>query len=213
MIVGVDEAGRGPVLGPLVAGAVAVPDVDVLPDAVDDSKALTSSTRERIAETLRDAEAVETATVRVDASTIDASDATMNELTRGAQIQAVDAVVADGATVRADAGDVDADRCGRRIAAGIAAGVDVIAEHRADERHAVVGAASVLAKVERDAAMAELATEYGAVGSGYPSDQTTREFLADYVADNETLPPFARESWQTCADVLAAAEQSAIGDF
>jgi ribonuclease HII len=213
MIVGVDEAGRGPVLGPLVVGAVAVPDPAILPDDVDDSKALAAETRERVEETLGETDGIETTTVSVDPATIDESEATMNELTRVAQIQAVERVVTDGATVRVDAGDVDAGRCGRRIAAGIAANVDVIAEHRADERYAVVGAASVVAKVERDAAMTELAADHGAVGSGYPSDPTTREFLASYVAANETLPPFARESWQTCADVLAAAEQASIGDF
>jgi ribonuclease HII len=213
MIVGVDEAGRGPVLGPLVVGSVAVSERADLPDDVDDSKALTAETRERLAGSLQDTAAVETATVSVDPPTIDESEATMNELTRVAQIRVIDAIVADGATVRVDAGDVAADRCGRRIAAGIAADVDVIAEHGADECHAVVGAASVLAKVERDAAMAELATDYGEVGSGYPSDPTTREFLADYVAENEALPSFARESWQTCADVLEAAQQSSIGDF
>jgi ribonuclease HII len=61
--------------------------------------------------------------------------------------------------------------------------------------------------------MADLADEYGQVGSGYPSDGTTRTFLADYVAETGELPPFARESWSTCADALAAAEQRGLEEF
>jgi ribonuclease HII len=76
-----------------------------------------------------------------------------------------------------------------------------------------VGAASIIAKVARDAHVAELADEYGDVGSGYPSDPTTRTFLADYVDSHGELPPCARRSWSTCDDVLAAAEQATLGDF
>jgi ribonuclease HII len=95
--------------------------------------------------------------------------------------------------------------------AGIA--VDVESRHGADESDVVVGAASIVAKVDRDAAVAALAEEYGEVGSGYPSDPTTREFLREYVAETGDLPACARRSWQTCADLLAAADQSALDDF
>ena len=62
--------------------------------------------------------------------------------------------------------------------------------------------------------MADIDAEYDlAVGSGYPSDPTTRAFLADYVAENGSLPACARATWATCEDVLAAAEQSGLSDF
>ena len=76
-----------------------------------------------------------------------------------------------------------------------------------------MAAASVVAKVERDAAVADIAAEYGDVGSGYPSDPTTRAFLRRYVDEHGRLPECARESWQTSRDVLAAAEQSALDSF
>jgi ribonuclease HII len=76
-----------------------------------------------------------------------------------------------------------------------------------------VGAASIIAKVERDTHVDALADEYGDVGSGYPSDPTTREFLASYVAAHDQLPACARSSWSTCEDVLAAAQQSTLGEF
>jgi len=95
----------------------------------------------------------------------------------------------------------------------VPAAVEVTADHGADERDPHVAAASVVAKEAREAHVRRLREEYGAVGSGYPSDPTTREFLAAYVADHGDLPPCARETWSTCDDVLGAAEQSSLGEF
>jgi ribonuclease HII len=218
MYVGADEAGKGPVLGPMVTAAVRA-DPDDLPDGVDDSKRLSSSRRESLASEIRARPAVSVGVVRVGTDRIDDPATDMNGLTVAGQAEAVAAVAADGDRVVVDAGDVDEARFGRRVReavgeAGIA--VDVESRHGADESDAVVGAASIVAKVDRDAAVAELAAEYaayGTVGSGYPSDQTTREFLREYVAETGDLPACARRSWQTCADVLAAADQSALDDF
>jgi ribonuclease HII len=215
MYVGADEAGKGPVLGPMVTAAVRA-DPDDLPDGVDDSKRLSSSRRESLASEIRARPAVSVGVVRVGTDRIDDPATDMNGLTVAGQAEAVAAVAADGDRVVVDAGDVDEARFGRRVReavgeAGIA--VDVESRHGADESDAVVGAASIVAKVDRDAAVAELAEEYGAVGSGYPSDPTTREFLREYVAETGDLPPCARRSWQTCADLLAAADQSALDDF
>ncbi|MFW6317330.1 MAG: ribonuclease HII, partial [Halorubrum sp.] len=94
--------------------------------------------------------------------------------------------------------------------------VAVEAFHGADEDDPVVGAASVVAKVARDARMAAIDDRYptyDGVGSGYPSDPTTRSFLRAYVADHGEIPDCARRSWATCEDALAAAEQSGLDDF
>jgi ribonuclease HII len=191
-------------------------DPDDLPDGVDDSKRLSSSRRESLASEIRARPAVSVGVVRVGTDRIDDPATDMNGLTVAGQAEAVAAVAADGDRVVVDAGDVDEARFGRRVReavgeAGLA--VDVESHHGADESDAVVGAASIVAKVDRDAAVAELAEEYGAVGSGYPSDPTTREFLREYVAETGDLPACARRSWQTCADLLAAADQSALDDF
>jgi ribonuclease HII len=212
MDVGADEAGKGPVLGPMVAAAVRAPPAAV-PPGVDDSKRLAADRRRELADRLRAADAVEVGVAVVTPSRIDDPATDMNGLTVAAQAEALDAVVAEGDAVVVDAGDVDAGRFGRRVGDAVDATVSVTAEHGADERHAHVGAASVVAKVERDARIDALADEYGAVGSGYPSDERTRRFLADYVRDHGDLPPCARASWATCADVLAAAEQSSLSEF
>ena len=215
-VVGVDEAGKGPVLGPMVAAAVRA-DPDSLPADVDDSKRVAPARREEMAAELRADPGVSVGVGVVPVDRIDDSATDMNSLTVAAQATAAAAVADPGDPLVVDAGDVDAARFGRRVRAAVAdagAETDVTAEHRADESYPVVSAASVVAKVERDARVAAIADEYGAdVGSGYPSDPTTRAFLREYVRETGDLPACARRSWSTCDDLLAAAEQSALADF
>ena len=216
--VGADEAGKGPVLGPMVAAAVRA-DPAALPDGIDDSKRVSPSRREAIAADLRASDDVAVGLGVVSTERIDDPETDMNSLTVAAQVEAVAAVAHEGDTVVVDAGDVSEERFGRRVREGVAeSGVDaeVVSEHGADESHVVVGAASIVAKVERDAKVGEIAAEYdeyGDVGSGYPSDPKTREFLKRYVAETGELPACARRSWSTCADLLAANEQSSLGEF
>lgn len=212
VVFGIDEAGKGPVLGPMVAACVAVPEDTVLPEGIDDSKRLTPARREELAAALRADERIAVGVGTIEPSRIDDPETDMNTLTVEAHAEAARSVVRAGMEGICDAADVDVDRFARRVAERLP-DVDLVAEHCADETHRVVGAASVIAKVERDARVRTLAEEYGAVGSGYPSDPTTREFLADYVADNGELPACARASWKTCEDVLAAADQRTLSEF
>lgn len=216
--VGCDEAGKGPVLGPMVAAAVRA-DPDALPDDVDDSKRIAPERRAEIAALLRENGAVTVGVAVVPPSRIDDPKTDMNSLTVAAQAEAVAAAARDGDAVVVDAGDVDEARFGRRVASSVETeGVEVRvhAEHGGDESYALVGAASIVAKVERDARVDAIDAEYGeygAVGSGYPSDGTTREFLREYVDRTGELPDCARASWSTCDDVLAAAAQSSLDQF
>ncbi|MFC5133353.1 MULTISPECIES: ribonuclease HII [Haloferacaceae] len=225
MYVGVDEAGKGPVLGPMVAAAVRA-DPESLPADVDDSKRVAPDRRREIAAALRAADAVDVAVATVETSEIDAPDTDMNTLTVRGQARAVRGVARAGDRVVADAGDTSEARFARRLRGFVVdperetvapvADVAVDAAHGADESDPVVGAASIVAKVARDARVAAIDASYPAydrVGSGYPSDPTTRAFLAAYVADHGDVPPHARRSWSTCADALAAAEQSGLDEF
>ena len=206
---GVDEAGRGPVLGSLFVACVSA-DPTVLPAGIDDSKRLTSTRREALAAELRADERVSVAIVEVTSEEID--DGSLNALTVTAMADAIDRVAPDCAGV-VDACDTDAARFGRCVTSETATEVEIVAEHGADETHEIVGAASVVAKVVRDEHVAGLAAEHGPVGSGYPSDPHTRKFLREYVREHGDLPSFARASWQTSRDVLEAADQSALADF
>jgi ribonuclease HII len=218
--VGVDEAGKGPVLGSMFAAAVRVADRGALPAGVDDSKNLPVERRESLAAALREREGVAAAVAEVPVERIDDPATDMNTLTVDAQARAVAGVARDGDGVLADAGDTSERRFADRVADRVDADVAVTAEHGADETHGVVGAASVLAKVARDAHVEALADDHaglvdahGDLGSGYPSDPATRSFLQSYVAEYGAAPPFARSSWATVEDLLAAAEQSGLGEF
>ncbi len=211
MRLGVDEAGKGPVLGSMFAAAVRV-DPDDLPAGVADSKALSPDRRQELARTIREvADAVGVAEIPV--GRIDDPGTDMNALTVAAHAEALGAVAQEGDAAYADAGDTNAVRFERNVADAVPVALDLRAEHGADESYDVVSAASVVAKVERDAHVATLAAEYGDLGSGYPGDETTRAFLREYVAEHGDLPACARESWQTSRDVIAAAEQSSLGEF
>ena len=231
MYVGVDEAGKGPVLGPMVAAAVRA-DPESLPAGVDDSKRVSPKRRAEIAAALRANDAVDLAVASVEPAEIDAPETDMNTLTVCGQARAVRGVVRSGDRVVADAGDTSETRFARRLQDGVVEAEETVdadlvggtpvesvavdAAHGADAADPVVGAASVVAKVARDARVAAIDAAYpgyDGVGSGYPSDPTTRGFLRAYVADHGDVPPHARRSWSTCADVLAAAEQSGLDEF
>ncbi len=221
MQIGTDEAGKGPVLGSMFAAAVRA-DPEQLPGDVADSKSLTAPRREGLAVAIRE-QAVATAVVEMPVSRIDNPDTDMNGLTVTAHADALAGVTdsaeegesdhRNGLTVYLDAADTNAVRFERRVGDRLDSPPDLQAKHRADENHAVVSAASILAKVSRDAHIADLAAEFGDVGSGYPGDPTTREFLKGFVGEHGRLPDCARASWQTSQDVLAERAQVALSDF
>jgi ribonuclease HII len=210
MRVGVDEAGKGPVLGSMFAAAVRA-EPAALPAGVGDSKGIAPDRRQELADAIRAAaDAVAVAEVTVDRIDDPATD--MNELTVAAHAETLSGVAAEGDEAVADAADTNAVRFERRVGSRVP-DLALRAEHGADQSDPVVGAASILAKIAREAHVAALADEYGDVGSGYPSDPTTRAFLREYVADHGELPACARESWQTSADALAARDQASLEEF
>lgn len=112
-------------------------------------------------------------------------------------------------TVTVDASDVIPRRFRDDIRANMSAKCKVVAAHKADRDFPVVSAASIIAKVERDRAVARLREEHGDFGSGYPSDPMTRAFFIDSMGRGEPLPGFVRKSWKTWLRL----EQTLIDSF
>lgn len=211
MYVGVDEAGKGPVLGSMFVAAVRADPGDI-PEGVDDSKRLSGPRRREIDTQLREqADAI--SVVEIPVERIDDPDTDMNELTVAGHARALSPVVGENCEYYLDAGDTNAVRFERRVEDRLDAPVDILAEHGADERYPVVGAASIVAKVARENHVSTLESEYGEVGSGYPSDETTRTFLEEFVTERGHLPSCARTSWQTSQDILGEMDQAALTDF
>lgn len=89
----------------------------------------------------------------------------------------------------------------------------IIAEFKADDIYPIVSAASILAKVERDAQIKQLKVKYGDFGSGYPSDVKTRNFLKNWIVKNHNLPPFTRTTWNTIKNIQNELAQKKIDSF
>lgn len=214
MIAGVDEAGKGAVLGPLVVAAVAAPDwetVRVLGER--DSKALTPRRREAVCVEI--VEALPFAVVEVPADAIDAarSHETMNGIVAGAHAAVLRELAAEGnriAVAYLDACDVREGRYATTVGRQLASSCTVVAIHHADDLLSVVAAASIVAKVRRDRALRALAEEHGPLGSGYPSDPATRRFLDECLEGGDPLPPFVRASWRTVTDRQRACGQATL---
>jgi ribonuclease HII len=195
---GIDEAGRGPVLGPLVVGAVAAAGaaqarLERLPLA--DSKALTAERRRSL-----DAEIRAVADVRL--AVLDP--ATVDEATRRGGLNALETAAMAGllrdlqpARAWVDGLTARPERFGRRLEALVLPHrVTIVSESKADARYPLVMAASIIAKVARDAAIDRLRAEHGEIGSGYPGDPATIAFLRR-CARAGGWPPCVRTSWAT----------------
>ncbi|MDA4116608.1 MAG: ribonuclease HII, partial [Thaumarchaeota archaeon] len=96
-----------------------------------------------------------------------------------------------------DAPDINPARFTKELMELLSSRPKIVAEHKADVNYAVVSAASIIAKVERDRDIAELRALHGDFGSGYPSDPDTITFLESWMKSNSSRPEFARKSWKT----------------
>jgi ribonuclease HII len=211
-IAGIDEAGKGPVIGPMCIGGVLAEKekLDSLKNlGVADSKKLTPKKREHLAHQIRKY-AQKVYIFEVSPSQIDElrKVMSMNQIMVLGFSRVLEELQPD--MVYVDAADVNAARFGTNLKAQYAKKfpdkakeLSVVSEHQADATYPVVSAASIVAKVRRDELIKELGKKIGIdFGSGYPSDPKTQRFLEDWSREHETLPEFVRHSWKTAENVL-----------
>ena len=102
----------------------------------------------------------------------------------------------------------------RTIAKLLSFDVEIVSKHGADDLFPVVSAASILAKVARDAEMRKIEAELGEkIGSGYSHDPETITFLEKWIREKGMLPPHARASWDTAKRLLSAAATRKLEEF
>jgi len=204
MICGVDEAGRGPVMGPLVVCGVSIEGDEVLRKlGVKDSKKLSRSKREELSGKIQNVisrvEIIEVAASEID---ILREEMTLNQL----EVKVFASIIKslDPEIAYVDAADVDEQRFAKDIRdeMGVHA-INIVSEHKADDTYPVVSAASILAKVRRDAEVRRIEGEIGEpIGSGYASDPVTIRFIESWLARHDTLPPHTRKSWDTSSRLV-----------
>ncbi|MEM4727670.1 MAG: ribonuclease HII [Candidatus Bathyarchaeia archaeon] len=208
LVAGVDEAGRGCLIGPLIVAGVLmeegkVESLKLL--GVRDSKLLSAKRREHLGEEI-EAIALRCAYFDIPPHAIDkvveggVRLRRLNYLEALAMARVIDELRPD--RVYVDSSDVDPSRLANQILAVIRWKPQILCEHNADKVHPIVSAASILAKVRRDRIVGDLRRAYGDFGSGYPSDRKTIEFLKKTLAEDEELPPFIRRSWKTVKRLL-----------
>jgi ribonuclease HII len=196
IVCGVDDAGRGSVLGPLVIAGVSVERTKIkhLSDiGVRDSKQLSSAARERLYKKIInfvDGYYI----ARIQPKTIDHSVRRhrLNHLEARYMAKVISKLRPDSSYV--DSCDVNPTRFGREISK-IAKTGRIYSRHHADSRFVVVSAASIIAKVTRDKAIEKLRKKYD-LGSGYPSDSKTMQFVRDWIIAHKKTPQFVRTSWK-----------------
>ena len=176
-VCGVDEVGRGPLAGPVVCAAVIMPEDDII-EGVDDSKKMTAKKREKLADLIKQ-KAIAWAICRVEPQVIDqinilqATRLCMKNAVEGLSVRP-DFVLTDGNMT------LDIDIAQKSIVKG-------------DALCYCIGAASIIAKVERDALMAEYAEVY----PGYGFEKNVGYGTAAHIAaiKEKGLTPIHRRSF------------------
>jgi len=213
MICGVDEAGRGPVLGPMVICGIAVEsDKRLKRLGVRDSKKLTPKKREELAPKILKFARVEL--VEISADQIDElrKRMTMNEIEAKAFAAIVEKLSPEIAYI--DAADVDEENFGKAVRANMKCNAKIVSEHKADDTYPVVSAASIIAKVNRDRRVREIEREIGRpIGSGYQTDDVTMTFLEEWIRENGSCPPHTRRSWEPAQNIMRLKDVRRLDQF
>jgi ribonuclease HII len=211
MIAGIDEAGKGPVLGPMCVAGLLIDEkkLDTLVKVgVKDSKRLTYKKREALAVEIKKLSnryfILEVSPMQIDELR---KVMTLNEIMVVCYVRVLEQLKPDHAFV--DAADVKAKRFGENIKKKYSGRIEIISEHNADEKYPVVSAASILAKVQRDALIRKIERSINdEIGSGYPADPKTLRFLEKWIREHGKLPEFARSSWETSKTLLEKIKKS-----
>lgn len=203
-IAGVDEAGRGCVIGPMVVAGILISKEGIeriLSLGNLDSKRFSRKGRERMLEIIEEI-AMSSSVILISPREIDLSSLTKLEIRATARILCEldpDVAYLDLPVPSSGRGSVTYCDAIREELRKIRPekSLEIIGENKADSRYPVVGAASILAKVTRDREIERLKEIYGDFGSGYPGDRRTIEFLKDWLSRNGELPDCVRMRWRT----------------
>ena len=209
IIAGVDEAGRGCVIGPLVvAGVVISKEMMSELTALDvkDSKLLTQKKRNTLfQEIIKIVPAFKT--VKIPPVEIDKAVNCqiplhkLNRLEAKTMAQVIEGLHPD--EVYVDAADILEERFATHIRECLTFNPKIISRHKADQLYPIVSAASIIAKVTRDREIELLKNEYGNIGSGYLHDEKTKTFLVEWLKNNKDYPKCVRKSWKPAKKALS----------
>ena len=224
LILGIDDAGRGPLIGPLIlAGVLADKNSETALKRLNvaDSKILSHPERIRLSKLIKESvltyHVVKSLPSEIDSAinsklnlnTLEALKTAeiINEINSGKLKKEKIKVIVDCPSVNTSAWT-------RTLESFIEHkdNLKIVCEHKADANYPVVSAASILAKVAREEAVDSLKNKYGNIGSGYPSDPITKEFLKSQGSRLKDSGIF-RKSWATWKALFPEKSQSTLEGF
>lgn len=229
LLLGIDDAGRGPLIGPMIlVGVLMNKDQEraIKKAGAADSKLLVHSERIRISKFIRE-NSLSEHVVKSSPEEID------NSINSGINLNTLEAMKTaeiinainipkyhkEAIIVIVDCPSVNITAWRNKLLGFIKhiGNLEVLCEHKADFNHPSVSAASILAKVTREEEVDKIKEkykEYGNTGSGYPSDPFTKEFLKK---NGEKLKDSGlfRKTWQTWKTMFPEKKQgqASLGDF
>ncbi|MGH9974768.1 MAG: ribonuclease HII [Nitrososphaeraceae archaeon] len=213
---GVDEAGRGAVIGPMVIAGLCFREKDMSElerIGVKDSKEL--SRKER-AEKYGQVVGIATSLCIYVVQTAEIDDHVsfnrLNHLEALAMAQVIDNMNAESIFV--DCCDVNQEKFKANILSNLKRRIrirkgklHIFSFHHADSLHLAVSAASIVAKVIREEELCSIKRVHQGIGSGYPSDKKTAGFIKSWIDEAGVAPPFVRNSWLPVKKLLRERQQ------
>ena len=211
MIFGIDEAGRGCVIGPLVlcrAGCEPHEEKELLKLGVKDSKKLNAKQREALEAPVRELCDIKNHHLSAVQLTKKMDSLNLNDI----EAECIGLMLEDASPdsqVFIDSPDNVPIKFAARIRRFLPTSPHLVCENKAEDRYPIVAAASIIAKVERDREIEKIKKIVGHdFNSGYTSDPLTIAYLARH-AQEEVVRPYIRWKWATMENL----RQKKMSDF
>jgi len=195
-VLGIDEAGRGPVIGPLIIAGVMIEDgKESMLGEVKDSKFLYHNKRIKLSKHIREHfkyEIIKIYPNEID-DALNSDDLNLNWLEAHKQAEIINKLKPNVAII--DCPSINTKKFTEYLRKLInLKKIKLVVEHKADANYPVCSAASIIAKVEREEEMKKIKQKYGDCGPGYPANKKTQEFVKIY---GKKYPEIFRKTWST----------------
>lgn len=212
---GIDEAGRGPVIGPLVICGVVANAADehlLYSVGVRDSKELIPKQRlilfEKIKKIIQRYKVIIISPQEIDKA-LSSTKSNLNWLEAIKTAEIINKLRPDKAILDCPSPNIKAYK--KYLEGYLEKKVELVVSHKADQLYPIVSAASIIAKVIRDNEIEKIKKKYGIeVGSGYPSDPLTAEFLKE---NYKKYPEIFRKNWASYKETLKKKGQKNLSEF
>ncbi len=225
LLLGIDDAGRGPLIGPMILCGVLIDkseEQELKKLGAKDSKLLSHTQRIQLSKLIKGKtishKIVKSFPEEIDEFVLSGTNLNTLEAKKAAEIINSLNDIKKQMIVVIDCPSINTSSWREKLISFINydKNLEIICEHKADFNHPIVSAASIIAKVEREEEVDKIKKVYGDIGSGYPSDPKTKEFLKNKGQELKDSGIF-RKSWATWKTMFPESNQKKgqrkLGEF